>query len=110
MAPTLLFSHLRLPEDLRKLRKLVGWQVAGYEDKVRCGIALLTGMRPDGFMYFSAYALFWAGTPILLLLLHVAGDVWTLTAAPVATLHHLGGYLCASLRNVHCRVAICAPL
>jgi hypothetical protein len=34
---------------------LIGWQAAGNEDKVQHGIAPLTGLRPNEFMYFSAY-------------------------------------------------------
>jgi hypothetical protein len=57
MASILSSSRLRSPKDLRKLRKLIGWQVAGYEDKVQRGIILLTDMRPDDFMFFSTYTL-----------------------------------------------------
>jgi hypothetical protein len=57
MASALSSSRLRSPEDLRKLRKSISWQSHGYEDKVWCGIASLTGLRPDEFMYFTAYAL-----------------------------------------------------
>jgi hypothetical protein len=57
MVSALSSSRLRTPENLRKLRKSIGWQAVGYEDKVRCGIALLIGLRTDEFVYFSAYAL-----------------------------------------------------
>jgi hypothetical protein len=53
----LLQSQPSPPEDLRKLRKSIGWQAARYEDKVWHGIIPLTSTRPDKFVYFSAYAL-----------------------------------------------------
>jgi hypothetical protein len=49
--------HLRSPKDLRKLRKSIGWQAPGYECKIRRGISPLTSLRPNEFMYFTAYTL-----------------------------------------------------
>jgi hypothetical protein len=56
MVSSLSSSHLRLPKDLRKLKKSIHWQVTGYEHKVRHRIILLTGLRPGEFMHFSAEA------------------------------------------------------
>jgi hypothetical protein len=56
MASALSSSHLQTSEDLRKLRKVIGCQAVGYDDKMWCGIASLTGVRPCEFLYFSAYA------------------------------------------------------
>jgi hypothetical protein len=49
--------HLRSPEDLRKLRKSIGWQAPRYECKAWRGISPLTSLRPDEFMYFTTYTL-----------------------------------------------------
>jgi hypothetical protein len=57
MASALSSSRLQSPEDLRKLRKSMGWQAPGYEDRVQRGITPLIGLRPGEFVYFTAYAL-----------------------------------------------------
>jgi hypothetical protein len=57
MVSALSSSRLQTPEDLRKLRKSIGWQAARYKDKVQRSIAPLTGLRLSEFVYFSTYAL-----------------------------------------------------
>jgi hypothetical protein len=37
---------------------VIGWQSSGYDEKMRCGVASLTGMRLGEFVYFASYALF----------------------------------------------------
>jgi hypothetical protein len=41
--------------DLRMLRKVIGWQSPGYDSKMRHGMLSLT--QPGDFIYFSLYAL-----------------------------------------------------
>jgi hypothetical protein len=57
MASGLSSSRLHTESDLRKLRRAIGWQPLGYDGKMRRGIALLTCMQPDDFVYFASYAL-----------------------------------------------------
>jgi hypothetical protein len=57
MASNLSSFHLRTESDLRKPRRVHVWQSPGFNGKMQCGIAPLTGLQPDKFIYFSSYAL-----------------------------------------------------
>jgi hypothetical protein len=57
MASNLLPSRYQTESDLRKLRKVVGWQSLGYYSKTRHGIVSLANMQPINFIFFSSYAL-----------------------------------------------------
>jgi hypothetical protein len=57
MASNLLSSRLQTEDDLRKLRRVLGWQSPGFDGKMRRGITPPTGMGPGNFVYFSSYAL-----------------------------------------------------
>jgi hypothetical protein len=55
MASGLPTSRYQSENDLRVLRKAIGWQSLGYDLKMRLGMLSLT--HPSNFVYFSAYAL-----------------------------------------------------
>jgi hypothetical protein len=55
MASTLPTSRFQSKNDLRVLRKAIGWWSPGYDSKMRCGMLSLA--QPGDFVYFSAYAL-----------------------------------------------------
>jgi hypothetical protein len=48
-------SHYQSENDLRVLRKVIGWQSSGYDSKMRRGMMSLA--HPSDFVYFSSYAL-----------------------------------------------------
>jgi hypothetical protein len=50
--PTLWYQS---ENDLRALRKVIGWQSSGYDSKMRCGMLSLA--HPGDFVYFSMYGL-----------------------------------------------------
>jgi hypothetical protein len=50
-------SLLHTESDLRKLRRVIGWQSLGFDGKMRRGVTSLTGMQPGEFVYFASYAL-----------------------------------------------------
>jgi hypothetical protein len=74
MASGLPTSHYQSENDLRALRKAIGWQSLGYDSKMRCGMLSLA--YPGGFIYFSAYAL--------------AGLVPSLSSSFLVLLEHYG--------------------
>jgi hypothetical protein len=43
--------------DLTKLRRLLGWQSSGYDERVQCGAIPLKDLRPSEFIFFTSYAL-----------------------------------------------------
>jgi hypothetical protein len=55
MASSLPTSRYQSENDLRVLRKAIGWQFLGYDSKMRC--RMLSLAQPGDFVYFSAYAL-----------------------------------------------------
>jgi hypothetical protein len=55
MASGLPASRYQYENDLRMLRKVIGWQSPGYDSKMRHGMLSLT--QPGDFVYFSLYAL-----------------------------------------------------
>jgi hypothetical protein len=55
MASDLPSSCYQSENDLRALRKVIGWQYPGYDSKMRHGILSL--VHPSDFIYFSVYAL-----------------------------------------------------
>jgi hypothetical protein len=55
MASSLPTSRYQSENDLRALRKAIGWQSSGYDSKMQRGMLSLT--QPDDFVYFSVYAL-----------------------------------------------------
>jgi hypothetical protein len=57
MAFDLSSSDLCMEGDLGKLRQVIAWQSSRFDGKMQHGVALLTGMRPGEFIYFSSYAL-----------------------------------------------------
>jgi hypothetical protein len=77
MASILPASRFWSESELRKLRRLLGWQSPGYDGRVRCGAVPLGDLRSGEFIFFTSYAL--AGLMLLfssfLLLLHVVGDL-----------------------------------
>jgi hypothetical protein len=52
----------------------------------------------------------WARAPVLLLLLHTAGDLWPSAASNFVALHNTGGDLRPSLQDVHGHAAVNAPV
>jgi hypothetical protein len=57
MVPELPNSHFHDKRDFRVLRKVIGWQSPGYDERMQRGFVSLTGMSPGDFVYFLAYAL-----------------------------------------------------
>jgi hypothetical protein len=55
MASSLPTSRYQSENDLRALRKTIGWQSPRYDSKMRC--RMLSLAQPGDFVYFSAYAL-----------------------------------------------------
>jgi hypothetical protein len=55
MVSSLPTSRYQSENDLRVLRKAIGWQPLGYDSKMRHGMLSLA--QPGDFIYFSAYAL-----------------------------------------------------
>jgi hypothetical protein len=55
MASSLPTSCYQSENDLRVLRKAIGWQSSGYDLKMRC--EMLSLAQPGDFVYFSTYAL-----------------------------------------------------
>jgi hypothetical protein len=55
MASSLPTLRYQSENDLRALRKVIGWQSPGYDLKMRCGVLLLA--QPGEFVYFLAYSL-----------------------------------------------------
>jgi hypothetical protein len=56
MVPNLLRSRLRLEDDLRRLRRLLGYQSLGFDGWMRRGTLPLVNLQPEEFVYFSCYA------------------------------------------------------
>jgi hypothetical protein len=56
MAPNLPRSHLRAEDDLRRLRRLLGWQSPGFDGWMRHDTSPLVNLQPWEFIYFSCYA------------------------------------------------------
>jgi hypothetical protein len=108
MASSLPTSRYQSENDLRALRKAIGWQSLGYDSKMRHGTLSLT--QPDDFVYFSPYAL--AGLVPLFssFYSHAAGVLRASALTPVATLHHAGGDLHPLLQDVRGGVAVGAPV
>jgi hypothetical protein len=50
-------SYYQTESDLRKLRKVIGWQYSAYDLKMRHGLVSLANMQPGDFVVFSLYAL-----------------------------------------------------
>jgi hypothetical protein len=56
MAPNLRRSHLRAKDDLRRLRRLLGWQSLGFDGWMRRGTLPLINVQPRESVFFSYYA------------------------------------------------------
>jgi hypothetical protein len=50
-------SQFRMMVSLASLRWLMGWQVPGFDHRLKCRIASLANMEPGDFVFFSAYNL-----------------------------------------------------
>jgi hypothetical protein len=57
MAAELPPSWLRLLGSLASLRRLMGWQVPGFEHRLKRRVVPLANLAPGDFVFFSAYAL-----------------------------------------------------
>jgi hypothetical protein len=57
MATGLLPSRFRTNDDLARLRRLLGWQAAEHDGRMRCRSIPLTDLQPDKFVFFTSYAL-----------------------------------------------------
>jgi hypothetical protein len=57
MASNLLRSCLRSADDLRRLRRLLGWQSSGFDGWMRRGTFLLINLQPRESIFFSYYAM-----------------------------------------------------
>jgi hypothetical protein len=57
MASDLSSSRLCTESDLKRLRWVIGWQSPGFNGKMWCCVASLTGVQPSEFIYFPLYAL-----------------------------------------------------
>jgi hypothetical protein len=55
MASNLPTSRYQSENNLRAMRKAIGWQSPGYDSKMRRGMLSLS--QPGDFIYFSVYAL-----------------------------------------------------
>jgi hypothetical protein len=55
MASSLPTACYQSENDLRALRKAIGWQSPGYDSKMRRGMLSLT--QPGDFVYFLTYTL-----------------------------------------------------
>jgi hypothetical protein len=64
MASDLPTSCYQRESDLRKLRKVIGWQSLGYDSVMRRGIVSLANMQPDDFIFFSSYAMYGLVSPL----------------------------------------------
>jgi hypothetical protein len=76
MASDLPSSRYQSVNDLRVLRKAIGWQSLGYDSKMRRG--MLSHAYPGDFVYFSSYALAGLVSPLssfLVLLEHYRPQV-----------------------------------
>jgi hypothetical protein len=58
MVSILAASCFRSNGELRKLRRLLGWQSSEFDGRMRCGTVLLDGLWFSKFFFFSSYALF----------------------------------------------------
>jgi hypothetical protein len=56
MAPNLPRSRVQSQDDLRRLRRLLGWQLPGFDGLMQCGTLLLINLQLAEFVYFSRYA------------------------------------------------------
>jgi hypothetical protein len=70
MASDLPPSRYQTACDLRKPRKVIGWQSPGYDSKMRHGIVSLANMQPGDFVFLSSYALSGLVPPLSMLLEH----------------------------------------
>jgi hypothetical protein len=57
MASNLPVSHLRLDNELMQVKRLLGWQPAEYDGRIRCGTIPLTDLQPGKIVLFTSYAL-----------------------------------------------------
>jgi hypothetical protein len=48
-------SCLRKEDDLRKLRRVLGWQSPGFDGWMQCGILPLIDLQPREFIFFTCY-------------------------------------------------------
>jgi hypothetical protein len=55
MASTLPRSCLRTEDDLKRLRRLFGWQPPGFNGWMRDGTFMLVNLKIGEFVYFSCY-------------------------------------------------------
>jgi hypothetical protein len=56
MASNLPHSLLRIEDDLRRLRRVLGWQSSGFDGWMRCGTLPLINLQPGGLVFFTYYA------------------------------------------------------
>jgi hypothetical protein len=56
MASNLPHSLLRMEDDLRRLRRLLGWQLPGFDRWMQHGTYPLVNLQPGEFVFFSCYA------------------------------------------------------
>jgi hypothetical protein len=56
MAPNLPRSRLPAKDDLRRLRRLLGWQSPGFDGRLWCGTFQLINLQPGESVFFSCYA------------------------------------------------------
>ena len=57
MAAELPPSRFRSSGSLASLRRLMGWQVLGFEHRLKRGVVPLANLAPGDFVFVSAYAL-----------------------------------------------------
>jgi hypothetical protein len=56
MVSNLPCSHLRSEDDLRRLRRVLGWQSPGFDGWMRHGTFLLINLHQGKFIFFTCYA------------------------------------------------------
>jgi hypothetical protein len=56
VASILLCSHLRTEDDLRRLRRVLGWQLLGFNGWMQCGTLPLINLQPRESIFFTCYA------------------------------------------------------
>jgi hypothetical protein len=55
MVPNLPCSRLRVEDDLRRLRRLLGSQSLGFDGWMQRGTSPLVNLQPGEFIFFSCY-------------------------------------------------------
>jgi hypothetical protein len=91
MVSSLPTSRFQSENDLRALRKAIGWQSLGYDSKMWRGMLSLA--QPGDFVYFSAYVMAGLVSRVLLIFSCATGALQASSSTLVATLHHASGDL-----------------